>query len=616
MAEDKNEDPLVQLNKKFTKFHGVFVSMQKTMKDQTKILNSIYKLQAKSVKDDQKDESDQERKDKLKTVADDPKDRLKDDSGKKGTAAQMFEEAKGAFSLDGLVKGGLMLLLAPVIGKFVKDFVTAGLEQFGMNGESSSAFAEALGAGATWGLIGRIFGKKISLLFAAGGFLDSYLNLDEAVKWISDAFNLEMSDGLAENIGSVIGIAMAATLPGLIKKGIPLLFRKIMPSMLGLSPGAGPKVPPAAGGGRGAPPAVGGNPPRTPPGAPEPKYNPKTNRYHDPVTNKMVPRPQAPTPVPKAGGLLGKVGKGIRGVRGPGLLGAGLAVAGAGMALADDSLTTNEKTQEVAGATGGMVGGWAAGAGAGAAAGLVAGPVGAAIGAIVGGTAGYFLGDYAGRAMVGDASYSQETVDRLASTDFSKLDQDGQTKYVTELQEQFSAARNSAATLMNDGKSETPDYEHIQKNLSLLSGIMGKIGLEPPDPVANPPKLENLGVDYGSTYFKEGTNGFQNFGSGQMATLHGSEAVVPEKTVAGSIIKSLFGEGDWNSISGVQTALKSGLEFINKNTQQPGASVLYAPVTNTPVTNVYNNGGNATNNSSMVVLSSTGMDLDRPGYAR
>ena len=50
--------------------------------------------------------------------------------------------------------------------------------------------------------------------------------------------------------------------------------------------------------------------------------------------------------------------------------------------------------------------------------------------------------------------------------------------------------------------------------------------------------LNNEG--YSSPKFANGTNGFQNFGSGTMAMLHNSEAVVPRNTAAGDLLQSFY----------------------------------------------------------------------------
>jgi len=51
--------------------------------------------------------------------------------------------------------------------------------------------------------------------------------------------------------------------------------------------------------------------------------------------------------------------------------------------------------------------------------------------------------------------------------------------------------------------------------------------------------MQSLQEDYG---FRYGTRGFRNFGSGQLAILHGREAVIPEDTAAGQFVKNFFNE--------------------------------------------------------------------------
>lgn len=62
------------------------------------------------------------------------------------------------------------------------------------------------------------------------------------------------------------------------------------------------------------------------------------------------------------------------------------------------------------------------------------------------------------------------------------------------------------------------------------------------EPSENPPIAEQPGgvVLDPTAGFANGTNGFQNFGSGTMAMLHNSEAVVPRNTAAGDLLQSFY----------------------------------------------------------------------------
>jgi len=76
------------------------------------------------------------------------------------------------------------------------------------------------------------------------------------------------------------------------------------------------------------------------------------------------------------------------------------------------------------------------------------------------------------------------------------------------------------------------------------------------------------------TPFQKGSMGFQNFGSGTKATLHGTEAVVPQNTTLGKIIelleKTSTGSTVSEAVSGDNTSDRYLAELVelNKNTQR------------------------------------------------
>lgn len=101
--------------------------------------------------------------------------------------------------------------------------------------------------------------------------------------------------------------------------------------------------------------------------------------------------------------------------------------------------------------------------------------------------------------------------------------------------------------------------------------------------------------------FRDGTTGFQDFGRGSFAVLHGREAVVPETTPAGQFLKNYFDE-NW------QPLMSRVNEVANAAGEQFMGTVTYAPVTLAPITNNNVRGG-----SSSTVINSLGKntDLDR-----
>lgn len=103
---------------------------------------------------------------------------------------------------------------------------------------------------------------------------------------------------------------------------------------------------------------------------------------------------------------------------------------------------------------------------------------------------------------------------------------------------------------------------------------------------------------------RTGSKGFQDFGAGSFAVLHGREAVIPEQTPAGQFLKSYFDE-NWEPRLASKINQASGAAVAMGGTT---TVIINSPITNAPITSV-NNGGNS---SSTMVVSGVGgrADLD------
>lgn len=248
------------------KFEGVFDSISTTLVEQTSVLRSMYNLDLKKLEFDKEAKKDAARDRALKvdeaavqteTQSNNNTNSSLSDAGSSNLASGLASLVGGALSgisMAGLgalvVKGGFLALVAPKIGEFISGAVKGTLDGFnppGKKGDATDEFNKSIGDGLgkafTYGWIGSLFGKRVALIAAAGGFVGSFS--DEIVKKfgnedkVIEMFGKEFDDDAVSNILTAIGGAIALVAPMVIRKALPKLFSRYLASAAVVGAAAG-----------------------------------------------------------------------------------------------------------------------------------------------------------------------------------------------------------------------------------------------------------------------------------------------------------------------------------------------------------------------------------------
>ncbi|RTK97647.1 MAG: hypothetical protein EKK64_00970, partial [Neisseriaceae bacterium] len=187
MTRNKGKHSVKAVLLKMNKFQDLFISIDRSLMEQTAILRSNLSMNAEEI-ERLKREANFHQNDQQNPESVTPKPKsipavdgaVTDKSFFGGIAALIG----GAFSGVGLsafrgvigksVISAFGLFLAPAIGDWVSDFIEQSLKNLNFDDITASVAGDALGNATTMGLLGSIISKRMGILFAGGGFVASF----------------------------------------------------------------------------------------------------------------------------------------------------------------------------------------------------------------------------------------------------------------------------------------------------------------------------------------------------------------------------------------------------------------------------------------------------------
>lgn len=617
LLRNSGTNSIKSLKKDFEKFNAVFESIETSINAQTEMLKAFIDLQTDIIKQNQTE-------DRFNKVADKPTSNSPQRGSDRSPTADvppprggilptfdiegLLRDAMGGgrslFTLGGAARAGLFAFMAPIIGDFVGDFLEAAVKDAGFSEEVSKSIGDAGNTGAYAATIGAIFGKRMALIFGAAGAASTFS--DELLdKMGLDPNNMQSILGM-EFSNNQIAQGLLTTIGGgaMVALSSPTLWESVFSKMPVGATGQFAKLGAQLAGVVAGAMIVFGD------------------TASDWLESQGMPKDVAKLTSNVGGSVM--VGASLGSMFGPGgmLIGAAIGlVFGLGKTIYD---WLSEKETE-----------------AQAAVRDAQDDINKQIEANGTVNQGEYTPaqpivydqikqsdpDLIARADAGDADALAEVQKRSeeikqnytsdvalgevmnkATSSIVQVTVGNETSYINGAKEAIDQLKELAEKDPNNQK-----YKDAMNEIArFIKNTRAYTDLGPDEP-SIPQELKDV-LEFAGKSYRYGTKGFVDFGKESMAVLHGKEAVVPQDSLAGMHLQKYFDTNMMPKVEAVSPYTAS-MEKLATTAQQTSPNITYAPVTHAPTTNVYQ-GGSTMNNSSTVVMSGTGMDLDRPGYAR
>lgn len=233
LTRNKGKHSVKAVLLKMDKFQDLFVSIDRSLMEQTAILRSNLSMNSEEIERLRR-EANFRQNSQQNTESVEPKSRPIPEVDGAATDKSFFGGIAaligGAFSGVGLsafrgvigksVISAFGLFLAPAIGNWVSDFIEQSLKNLNFDEITASVAGDALGNATTMGILGSIISKRMGLLFAGGGFVASFADdIANALGFTEEQMQKDLILGLSgQDISQGVMFAIGTTLSGILMK--------------------------------------------------------------------------------------------------------------------------------------------------------------------------------------------------------------------------------------------------------------------------------------------------------------------------------------------------------------------------------------------------------------